>query len=183
MAASEEAKTLVRDLTNVVARAVALTEIYGNANQKEIKDRVSAIGTGLTFNLVRESLHRDICLVVTGIFDDDKRSLTFDKARRELTEAIVDEPAHLAAALKLYETTKSEGWYAELVKLRNRVIAHTDTDREHDARFGDERNLLTVALEILSRLSRAVSLPFEPANIRAVYETDSNRFWGSLGKK
>jgi hypothetical protein len=175
-----EAKALVVEIGKEVMRAIALAETFAGANSKETIAKISAMGAARTFNVVRDRVHKDLCLVLTKLFDRDPQSLSFERAFKRIKSDVAVDSSALAKAADAYEATKSAAFRSELSSLRNRVIAHTDlSGKGHEAKYGDELKLLQAVIAINELLHEAFATQFHTDSVRAVWRSEASIFWAS----
>jgi len=140
------------------------------------------------FGLVRESIHKDLTLTLTKLYDKGDDDLAFQRVFRlcmpEGAAPVVDNAAYVEAE-KIYAAAlngKDDNALKSLRLLRNKVLAHTDTrSAKQTAIYRHAQIVLDDSIAICERLSVALGtevLSFSSCKDVWAYEAD--RFWRAL---
>jgi len=183
MADEQAFRQRINTSTRLLEWAIGRSEFFKAANTASQIEKFNAAGHGNAFNLIRDSIHKDLCITLAMFFDRREDSLSF---RLLLEESQQFEP-HAAGRLKeakaLFDKWAQEPRQKEIRNLRNRVLAHTDiTGEGHQAKYGDEMALLDAAIQIHGAINEAYGAYLDTAALRKAWAADAEKFWNFFGR-
>ena len=169
------------EIRKEVLRAIGLAELWRAGNTAEVVRAANDGGLSDPFILATDSVHVNLHLSLIRLFDEDPRSLAFKTLFRELGRSDVDDIGEFERARVLFDSANTTRHRREIRNLRNKVLAHTDatSGKKHDARYGDEMELLLEVREIFEAFSAAISMPSGLMTAPAGFAASGRKFWAA----
>lgn len=178
MADDQEFRGLLNDSIRLMENAIARAELFRVANTKAVVKAFNDAGLGTSFDRVRDSVHKDLCLALAMLFETRDDSLSFWLLLKQAAGVKPQSEELLQKARALLDEWANEPQQKEIKNLRNRVIAHIDiTGKGHDAKYGDEMKVLEAAIQIHGALTEAFGSFLDVTRLRKGWAAEAEKFW------
>lgn len=174
---------LVREINSEIARAVALHALWERSrNSGDILDPVRKAKL-VPFNLVRESVHKDLILTLMKLFDCGPADLSFPRVLGTPNlDSHAQNPEALRQTKEMLKATAASAHFAALKRLRNKILAHNDTrGQPTTATYRHHGTLLGNAIGCADLLSSALGCePTFAVPTGKFWELEADRFWRAV---
>jgi len=181
-----QAAGYARLINGEIARAIALQQLWeSGAIVPAANELLAAVRAAklIGFDLVRETIHRDLVFTLVKLFDPGENDLSFPRVLATPgLQGNAPNPSAWAELQVCVDNCSNSDALRSLKMLRNKILAHTDTrDVLQSAVYGHSSVILDDAIYCSERLSAAVqTLPPYADPTTMVWRVEAKRFWKAV---
>lgn len=192
---AERSVAIASELRKETTRCIAWIANWKRANgtNDDIQGRYDHSFEAHSLGMIHDALHISMIMALMRMHDRDSRAASIptvlgildapgitdefrrqSTAQREFLDSWLDEAKHD------YECLREDEVFVKLRKLRNHVLAHAEVEKAalHQAKYGDEDNMLARTIPIVRRLLQITgSTDVDFPEIEDTWQRFANAFW------